>query len=242
MEEANPRPTADDGISARLDATDHDYFSVGFLARGVVIPDFVLNWFAHFYGPSPLNAGMGGYFAFRRNGLNVIAEIWYAGFGGQGYFRGSGADPETDYFNSQLGVVFGNFVFQWAVPVNEWFSVDIGIGLGLGGVVGNMQRQDATTTTPGRGYSICPGPGLGAPGYCPPDMPTAPGNDGTYHIRDNTTNPFGFGSGLVPPIFPWLDIPRVTARFTPIRQLVIRVDLGYSIYAFNWGGSIGYQF
>jgi hypothetical protein len=246
MEEANPRPAADNGISPRLDATDHDYFSVGYMVRGIVIPDFVINWFVDFTGPSAFNAGMGGFFAFRRNGLTVTAEVWYGGFGAQGYYRGHGAnDRDIDYVNSQLGVVFGNFVFQWAVPVNEWFAIDVGIGLGLGGVVGNMQRQDGYSLNVGGGapYGVCAGPGQTPTGptaaYCPPP---GSGDDGTYQITNRTNNGMGFGSGLIPPIFPWLDLPRVTFRFTPIRQLVARIDLSYSVYSFNFGGSVGYQF
>jgi hypothetical protein len=245
MEESRPRADLDNGISPRLDLTDHDYFSAGAFMRGLVIPDFVLNWFVHYYGSSIFNGGGGGYFAFRRNGLTVTFEVWYAGFGAQAAYNGTNNQPwEVDYVNSQLGVVFGNVAFQWAVPVNEWFAIDIGIGLGLGGVVGNMWRQDATPAA--GGYVPCPGPGMGAPGYCP-NADTNPANDGTYQISgvpgvSGHPNPFGFGGGLVPPIFPWLDIPRITLRFTPIRQIVGRIDLGYSVYSFNFGASLGYQF
>jgi hypothetical protein len=54
-------------------------------------------------------------------------------------------------------------------------------------------------------------------------------------------NPFYFGDGGIPPMMAWLDLPRITARFTPIRFLQIRVDLSYNIYGFSFGGGLGVQ-
>ena len=260
MEEANPRPAPDDGISARPDETNHDYFSVGFLARGVIVPDFMISAFVSYRGPNAHNGGMGGFFSWRRNGLTLTAEVWYGGLSGQGFFHGmSAADTETEYVNSQLGAIFGNLVFQWAVPVTPWFSIDIGLGLGLGGVYGNLYRQEAAPA-PGSqyGYQMCSGIGSPNGAYCegPVEMPGATGRlddsrqrGGTYQLSTNGMpgtgtgpNPFYFGDGGVPPIFPWLDLPRITARFNPIRQLLIRVDLGYTVFGFHWGGALGYQF
>lgn len=261
MEEEHPRPQADDGITAVSDETNHDYFTFGFLARGVVIPDFMINAFVVYHGPNALNAGMGGFFSWRRNGLNVTAEVWYLGMGAQGFFHGIGdQDVMTEFVDSQLGIVFGNFVFQWAIPVTPWFSLDIGLGIGLGGVMGNLYRQEATPNpSAGYGYSQCAGPGNGPGGsagaYCEGPVEHVGANGrldntrqvgGTYQITNNGStgtgpNPFYFGDGGVPPIFGWIDLPRITARFTPIRQLAIRVDLSYNIYGFGFGGSIGYQ-
>ncbi len=257
MEEEHPRPQSDDGITAVYDETNRDYFSFGFLARGVVVPDFMINAFVSYRGSNALNAGMGGYFAWRRNGFNVMAEVWYLGFGAQGYYHGiSAADIETEYVNAQLGAVFGNFVFQWAIPVTPWFAIDIGLGLGLGGITGNIYRQEAYPNAGAQyGYSMCQGVGMPNAAYCdgPLERPGPGGRldssrqmGGTYQIQNGGApgtgpNPFYFGDGGVPPMFGWIDLPRVTARFTPIRQLQIRVDLSYNIYGFGFGGSLGYQ-
>jgi len=258
LEEAEPLAEHDDGISARFDETNHDYFSFGVFGRGVVIPGALIAAFVNYQGGNPVNGSIGGYFAWRKNGLSVIAEVGYVGLGGDGYYRGmSAADTEMEFVRSQLGVVFGSFVFQWAVPVTEWFSIDLGIGIGLGGVTGNLTRQEAYRDTSAQyGYGTCTGPGNPDAAYCegPLEHPGPSGRlddsrsrGGTYQINSGspggptTPNPFYFGDGGVPPIFGWLELPRVTARFTPIRQLQIRLDVSYNLYGVAFGGSLGYQ-
>lgn len=258
MEEAHPAPVADDGISAVADVTNRDYFSFGVFGRGVVIPGALIAAFVNYQGSNPVNGAIGGYFAWRKNGLSVIAEVGYVGLGGDGYYRGmSAADSEMEFVRSQLGVVFGSFVFQWAVPVTEWFSLDIGIGVALGGVTGNLSRQEAYRDPSAQyGYGTCAGVGSPDPGYCegPQEHPGSTGRlddsrtrGGTYQIQNNGgagtgPNPFYFGDGGVPPIFGWLELPRITARFTPIRQLQVRLDVSYNLYGIAFGGSLGYQF
>ncbi len=259
LEEEPPVEPADDGIDP-TERPNTDYFSVGMIMRGIVIPDFIQGLFVHYSGPTPVNMGGGGYFNWRRNGFNVIAEIWYAGFGNQGFYRSeSDPDTETEMVQSHLGVVFGNFVFGWAFDVTNWFAVEVGLGLGFGGMVGDMSRQEARPDARApNGYTACAGPGDGNPSYCegPPIESPNPANGrldggrvhgGTYQITNNGsagTGPsaFYFGDGGVPPMFVWVDLPRIGLRFRPIRQIQIRLDGGYNLYGFNFGGSIGYGF
>lgn len=267
LEESEEPPSADDGISARLDETNRDYFNFGFLTRGIVVPDFLIGAFVTYRGNSPVEGTLGGYFAWRRNGLNFIVEAGYTGLYGDGFFHGtSAADTEMEYVRANLGVVFGSVQVQWAVPINEYFAIDIGFGLSLGGTIGNLYRQEATPdSTAASGYRMCTGPLDGGGGYCEGNVERVGTNGrldgsrtmgGTYQIQNGGgpgptgngngaqgtgPNPFYFGDGGIPPMFGWLDLPRVTARITPIRQLVIRVDLSYNLYGFAFGGSIGYQ-
>lgn len=257
LEESEEPPSADDGISARLDETNHDYFNFGFLTRGIVVPDFLISAFVQYHGGSPVEGTLGGYFAWRRNGLNFIVEAGYTGLYGDGFFHGmNAADSEMEYVQAHLGVVFGSVQVQWAIPVNQYFAIDIGFGLSLGGTIGNLYRQEATPdSTASSGYRPCVGPNDAGGTYCEGTVERVGTNGrldgsrqmgGTYQLQNNGApgtgpNPFYFGDGGIPPMFGWLDLPRVTARITPIRQLVIRVDLSYNLYGFAFGGSIGYQ-
>jgi hypothetical protein len=253
LEEDEPAVAPDDGI----DPTEHentDYFSAGAIFRGIIIPDFMQRLFVDYRGGTPINAGMGAYFNWRRNGFNVIAEVWYAGFQNEGYYHGLGADDtEMEQIQSHLGAVFGNFVFGWAFTVTNWFAIELGLGLGFGGMVGNMYRQEAYPS--GGGYAACTGPGAPNPSYCEPTLETRNPDTGrldgtrvhggTYQQNGGANNgpsPFYFGDGGVPPMFFWIDLPRIGLRFRPIRQIQIRLDGGYNLYGFNFGGSIGYGF
>lgn len=259
LEEDAPVEAHDDGLDP-TERPNTDNFSLGVIMRGVVIPDFIQGLFVSYRGPTPVNMGMGGYFNWRRNGFNVIAEVWYAGFQNQGYYRdASDPDTETEMIQSHLGVIFGNFVFGWAFDVTNWFAIELGLGLGFGGLVGDMYRQEARPVAGGQyGYASCRGTGDGDPAYCegpPVEMPNpATGrlddnrvHGGTYQIENNGaagTGPsaFYFGGGGVPPMFFWVDLPRIGVRFRPIRQIQIRLDGGYNLYGFNFGGSVGYGF
>lgn len=258
---------ADDGVNPR-ELPDHDYYFTGAFFRGVIIPGFMQDVFVHYEGGTPVNFGGGAFFGWRRNGFNVRAEVWYEGFGNVGYYRGrNDPDYELERVQSDLGVVFGSFLFGWTFQINEYFGIDLGFGLGLGGLTGNMWRQEA--------YRRGGGGPSGTPAEC--TEPGAAGGDATYcegdgiPAEDRHTNhdtpgptyqrfcasnpsapeclgssglpsPFYFGDGGVPPMFFWIDLPRIGVTIKPIRQFEIRIDGGYNLYGFNFGASMGVGF
>lgn len=253
LEEVAPVESVDDGISPG-ERPDTDYFFLGAFMRALFVPDFIQGLFVSYEGGTAINGAGGAYFGWRRNGFNVVAEVWYAGFGHQGFYHGSGAaDTEYESVQSNLGVVMGSFLFGWTIPVTEWLGIDIGFGLGFGGMTGSLTRQEAyrDTTVAGRPLRECAGPGSPDTTYCESavEMPGPEGRlddtrtrGGTYQRSNTSPNPFYFGDGGVPPVFFWLDLPRIGVTIRPIRQIQIRIDGGYNLYGFNVGGSIGYGF
>lgn len=255
----------DDGINPR-ELSDHDYFFTGIFMRGVVIPDFMQSLFVHYEGGTPVNGGGGAYFQWRRNGFNVRAEVWYLGMGNTGFYRGLNAvDSELERVQVDLGVVMGNFSFGWTFWINEYFGIDLGFGLGLGGVTGNMWRQEAYRTAGGRPSdpaAECRGPGDPATGgYCEAtpveDRHTNHDADGATYQRycampganpayctggSGRPSAFYFGDGGTPPLFFWIDLPRLGVTIKPIRQFEIRLDGGYNLYGFNFGAAMGVGF
>ena len=247
---------------------DTDYFFFGAFARGVIVPEFIQQIFVQtepgqFSGGTPLNMGAGAYFNYRRNGFNITAEAWYLGFGTSGYYHGIGAaDTEYERIQSTMGAVFGSFLFGWSFDVTNWFAIDLGFGLGFGGLVGNLTRDEAYRDPATRELRTCRGPNDTSDTsgtYCEAGVEVRdsagriPDNQagGTYQsLRTgdptvdgrNGANPWYFGGGGVPPMFFWLDLPRVGIRIKPIHQVQIRIDGGYNLYGFNFGGSLGYGF
>jgi hypothetical protein len=216
----------------------------------------------------PVNMGAGGFFTWRRNGFGVSAEVWYLGFGTAGYYHGLGAaDGEFEFIESSLGAIFGNFVFGWSIDVIDWFAFDIGFGLGFGGMVGNLYRTEALRDSGTGTLAPCSTPGEAGGTYCESDvelrgtggrLDDTRQRGGTYQrpqvssgdrtVNDqlrgprNGPNPWYFGDGGVPPMFFWLDLPRIGLRFKPIRQIQVQVNGGYNLYGFNFGGSLAYGF
>ncbi|MDQ3034895.1 MAG: hypothetical protein M3Y87_20980 [Myxococcota bacterium] len=251
LEERAPVESGESGLEPR-ELPDVDYFFVGVLGRGLIVPTFIQNIFIA-QGATPINGGLGAYFNYRRNGFNVQLEVFYQSFAVDGFYRGAG-DPEseTEFIHSELGVLFGSVGFGWAFDITEWFAFELGFGIGFGGVIGDLYRQEAYRGTGTDTYAACDGPGSPPSGdFCEPsvEMPSAEGRlddsrqrGGTYQLSRDTPNPHYFGEGGVPPIMFTIDLPRIAFRFKPIRQIQIRVEGAYNLYGFSVGASAGYGF
>lgn len=255
--------TESNGLASPVDAGEVDgldpnrdrQYWFGALIRAQVIPDYLpaafLDLSAGF--DTPVNGGGGAYFNYRRDDFNIQIEAFYQGYGWNGFVRGQNKPPtETEYIESQLGVVFGNLLFGWAFPVNEWFAVELNFGIGFGGMVGNLYRTEAWVDPAGEWH---PCVGFGNPaggGFCDDlgqvERPGPGGRlddtrvQGATLQRETGANPFYFGDGGVPPMFVTLDLPRVAFRFMPIPDMQIRAEMGFNVYGFSFGANAAYGF
>lgn len=213
------------------------YHHVGAFVRGIFAPRFIQNIFVN-GGVNALNVGAGGFYNYRRDGLNIIAEVWWAGFYGTGPFVGKN-EPQTniEMLESELLVVFGNIVLMWSIPIASWLAIELGFGIGFGGVFGALWRTEAYPD--GETWRACDGPDDPSTSYC--EASVAQGGEGQYQRREGTPEPYNF-SGGVPPLWFWIDLPRVAVRIKPLRQLQIRVEGGFAAYAFHFGSSLAFGF
>lgn len=250
LEEDAPVERGRSGLEPR-EEQDVNYFFVGALARGLVIPAFIQNIFVA-TDATPVNGGFGAFFNYRRNGFNVQLEVVYQGFGVNSTYRGLGEpDIETERIQSSLGLIYGNVSFGWAFDITEWLAFELGFGIGLGGLIGDLYRQAVVTDGVG-GYVDCTGPASGPPGspagtYCGPnerpDPNERPGPNGDpYQLTQGVPNQHYFGERGIPPIFFNLDLPRIALRFKPIHQIQLRAEAAYNVYGFSFGASAGYGF
>ncbi|MCX7808530.1 MAG: hypothetical protein N2515_07965, partial [Deltaproteobacteria bacterium] len=219
---------------------DVSYYHFGGILRGVVVPTFIQQIFVDYSSGQgstgePLNLGVGGYFNWRKNGLGVTLEVWHLGFYAKGYYKGKNdGESEWEFVESDLSVLFGSFLISWAVNVASWFAIDIGFGLGFGGVLGDLWRTEAWRDNATGRLNVCNGPGMPMSGdYCENSLELrssagrlddARQRGGTYQRHKtedpaqdsrNGPNPHYLGSGGVPPIFFWVDLPRIALRFKP---------------------------
>jgi len=222
---------------------DTDYFFLGALGRAVIIPGFIQEPFVD-GGIDGFNPGAGLTFNWRRNNFNVIANVWWNNAQGDGYFRAQG-DPRTDteYITVDLGVVFINAEFLWSFPITDWFAFEVGFDLGIGFIYGNLVRNEAYESSVGADdWQPCDGANDPAsPSYCETAAPDPCYNTDGGHYNCTEPNWFTDG-GDTPFVFPWVGLPHVALRFKPIHQFQIRVDVGYGLYNFYFGGSLSYGF
>lgn len=213
------------------------YHHLGVFARGIIAPKFIQNLFVN-GGLNAMNLGVGGFYNYRRDGLNIIVEVWRAGFYGTAPFYGLNERPDAiELIESELSVVFGNIVLMWSIPLASFLAIEIGLGLGFGGVFGTLWRTEAYPD--GDSWAACLDAGAPDPTYCDPRE--ANGGDGHYQRLDGTPEEYNF-SGGVPPLWFWVDLPRVAIRIKPLRQLQIRVEGGFAAYAFHAGASLAFGF
>jgi hypothetical protein len=217
------------------------YHHVGVFARGIIAPQFIQNLFVQ-GGLTALNVGVGGFYNYRKDGLNIIAEVWWAGFYGTGPFAALNESLDAmEMVESELQVVFGSIALMWSITLTSWLAIEVGLGLGFGGVFGGLYRTEAYPE--GSGWTACRGPDdpNDPANYCDAREGTEANAEGHYQRVDGTPNPYNF-SGGVPPLWFWIDLPRVAIRIKPLRQIQIRVEGGFAAYAFHFGSSLAFGF
>lgn len=231
MEDEAPVEASTDNLDP-TEAEDEDYFFLGAFYRHVVIPGFMQELFVE-GGIDASNPGAGLQFLWRRNNLNVGLNVWWNNAQGTGFFRAQG-DPRTDteYIDVQLGVVFVNAELMWSFPITEWFAIELGFDLGVGFIYGDLVRTEAYESSPGADdWRACDGPVTPNANYC-----EASGGHYDY------VEPSWADGGDRPVVFPWISFPHLALRFKPIHQIQIRVDGGYGLYGFFFGGGVSYGF
>jgi len=242
LEEEAPAEQFVDSTDPR-EVEDTDYFFLGAMGRGVIIPGFVQELFVE-GGIDGFNPGAGLSFNWRRNNFNVVANVWWNNAVADGYFRANG-DPriEQEFIDVDLGVLFVNAEFLWSFPLTDWLAFEIGFDLGFGFIYGSLVRTEAYESSPGQGdWQPCEGSGMPNNEYCndtPAPDPCYDNNGG--HFQCEEPNWFTEG-GDTPFLFPWVALPHLAVRIKPIRQIQIRIDGGYGLYNFFFGGSVSYGF
>jgi hypothetical protein len=269
-EDEGESPVAQDSTDPH-EVASQDYFFLGAFYRHSFIPTFMIDLFTQ-EATRARNPGFGFEFTMRKAGFSIITSLYYQRFAVDGPFLANGDPPaQVEFIESDLWTVMGGADFLWSTPINDMFSFEYGIGVGLGVVGGDMVRTEAYPDD-GRGsvggFSPCVGPGVvqpgspasaGGGGYC--DAPAAPSHTTEYTDRDGgqhtvPTNIDGergaqyhvkarrwTNGGSVPNVWFRLSLPHIAVRFKPIRQFQMRVDGGFDLFSgFFVGGSLAYGF
>lgn len=231
-----------------------ELYHFGVFARGIFVPQFIQNLFVS-GGSNALRYGAGIMFNYRRDGFNMIVEVWGADFAHAAPYHGlNEADTETEWLEVELDLLFVNFAAMWSIEIASWLAIEVGFGLGAGGVFGNLWRTEAYPDRDApSGWTPCahdtvptdatPHGGTDAAGtrYCDESEARDPAFEGSYQRLENTAEPQNFTGG-VPPVFFWVDIPRIAIRIKPIRQIQLRLEGGFALFGFHFGGSLAIGF
>ncbi|MCU0673127.1 MAG: hypothetical protein MUE69_10090 [Myxococcota bacterium] len=213
------------------------YFFLGAAYWHTFTPSFILNLFTD-ESTKTNNPGIGLQFTYRKDAFDIVTSLYYQTYAVNGPFRGAGdEDTETEIIDSDLKMVAVSVSFLWSTEFTDWFAIQYGIGLGVGGVFGDMIRTEAYRV--GNGWERCVGPSNPPNAFCDPTS-VADGEDGGHFGARARRWTQG---GSVPNVWFRASLPHLALRFKPIKQLMIRVDGGFDLFSgFFVGGSLNFGF
>jgi hypothetical protein len=224
------------------------YMFAGANWRYLRMPSWTLEMFVE-SAPSLGAAGsFFGEFGYRKDGFQVTGALGWLSWNFTGPFQLAG-DPDTDteWIEGDFNLIVGSGTFTWSTAFTDWFAVEYGLEAGLALVTGDMTRSEAYRDANGD-FAKCERagdvPGVPASGtYCAqplaePGQPRPATNeadeDGEHY---GVKQPKGIANGGVPRALPVLG-PRLSLRFKPIKQLVLRVDVPLPIAPFGFMGGL----
>jgi hypothetical protein len=233
--DGDERDDSDDGDA--FDPKEPPRWFFGAFTRMVAVPTFMLELFLD-AAPGVVNASGGALVDYHTDTFIVEFGLGYTSYHFAGPYRAKG-DPEqdTEYVDSTLGMVHLTGSMLWDAQFHKMFAVEYGFGLDLGVITGEMVRSEAYSTGGGN-YKRCNGPlspatisPSGEP-YC---EPTVSGGQ-TDGVNDMGAQ-YGVTEDSIPPVMLFPMIPHLALRFTPHRQVAIKLDFSYGIVQFTLGAS-----
>jgi len=221
-----------------------NYYFLGFFYHHHFTPQFILNLFTD-DSTAANNPALGLEFTYRKDEFDIVVRGWYQQYHVDGPFRAAG-DPEEDVeiVVSDLQTAFVGATFLWGTQFNDIIGLQYGIGIGIGGVWGDVVRTEARPAQAGEpgtnGFVACSGPNdMRNPRYCEDSMATTDDDRaGHYNFVASKWN----DGGSVPLL--WFRVaPQLSLRIKPIKQLLFRADVGFDLFSgFFVGGSVAYGF
>jgi len=209
------------------------YYFLGVFYRHTWTPRFLISLFTD-EQTAASNPSAGLEFTYRKDDFEIITQLWYQAYFVNGPFRGKGDTlQETEFIDSELKAAFIGASFLWSTMFTDWIGLEYGLDIGIGGVWGDLQRNEARPSDADgsvRGYTACSGPSDPAdPTYCEPG--------GNYGVEGSWLD-----GGSRPLVYARL-APHLAIRIKPIHQLVFRIDGGFDLFSgFFLGGSAAFGF
>jgi len=210
----------------------------GAYLQGAFVPSFMLQLFLD-EAPTVANVGFGFTATHRTaDGMSLVLGLGYAGYGFDGGYRAKG-DPEldTEYLQSTLGLLHLRAQVLWSTDiVKDRLSFEYGVGLDFGVVLGSLTRTEAYRDAAGV-YAPCAGP-LDPRGGAFCELPVTPLARTDAYDQDGAH--YGVVEKRVPPVMAIPMLPALALRYTPIRELAIKLDAAFGLMQFSIGLSAAY--
>ncbi len=219
-------------------------YGVAARLRWVSVPAWMLNLFTK--KNVPLSSwGTGIEFFRRKANFDLVLSFSYQNMSppdGNWLGKGHMANIDTDYVQFDGLALWGvDLGFVWHAPINEWFGIHFGAGIGVAYVAGDILRTSNTG---------CNEMNAGDISMCKPLGSTYNQSSNTLTLNastlspgpDDPQNPHRFADPNVPPVLPIVNLLfGVNFRLPQVRGWEARLEGGF-YNAFFMGGAVGYTF
>lgn len=214
---------------------------LGAYFRHLEVPGYMLDAFLD-RAPEISNNGFGLVGTYRTgDGLNIEFGFGYMPFEFEGPLLSPGSPiTDTELGHSDLGFVHLTGSVLWDIEFHSTVALEIGVGLDLGLLTGDLVRNEAYLDPASGDFKDCAGPGnpvVVDPGamrqYCDVTMVTTdPGDEGEhYNVKAD-----------LPPGFALPMLPHVALRVQPFKFLAIKGELAFGIVTWFAGVSLHASF
>jgi hypothetical protein len=232
------------------------------------LPPTLLKAYTVKHGPTVSNTkSFAAELAFRRKGFQVTTAVGFMRLKARGPFQLKN-DPieDTEWLQADFKLLNLTTAITWSTTFADWFSLEYGLEAGIGFLFGDMIRSEAyrrkngswgkcpawASQTPNQNDTLhfnpeFPNPTPEQKRYCqipdgpsgqvPPRTNSADMDGEQYGVKAQK----GLFNGGVPHAIPILG-PRLSLRFKPIHQLVIRLDVPLPILPFGIVGGVAAQY
>jgi outer membrane protein OmpA-like peptidoglycan-associated protein len=229
-------------------ADDAQWFLGGYYRHTWVPGAFVSPFFERV--PTIRNHGF-GITASHHSRTGVTAEfgIGYMPYHFSGAVTERGAEIEgTEYATSKLALVHLTGSLLWPIELHRMLSLEIGLGIDLGAVIGSLRRSEAYRDANGD-FHACDkalkpattGPDLDAMGaampYCDPAI-----DDRGNVVASNPANvkgaQYGIRESRIPPVMMVPMLPHLAIRFAPHERIAIKLEAAFGLAQVWFGASL----
>ncbi len=221
--------------TSRAEDPSKAYYLAGLRLRWIMVP----KWFIDMFGVDSMtkdgrnllinNAGVGGEFTYRKDGLDITASIWWVGLswdGGVAFKESSKSANSWEVVTNNLSSLLFSVDFVWSTSLTDWFAFTYGVGIGIGIPISSGNKPFVRTESKFT------------------DSPLTPCGDGDW--SPNATNGCVNGEQdhevykLPTGIVPWINLLG-GMRFKVSRHWAVYTDFGFGI-GFQAGVRGGYIF
>lgn len=209
---------------------------LGAYLHGVWVPGFMLGLFLQ-DPPTIANPAFGLTATHRsKDGFSLVMGLGYVGYSFTGGMHEKGKpDVDTEYVQSTLGVVHLTGAMLWSSQlVQDTLSVEYGFGLDFGFITGKLMRTEGYPDGKG-GYLPCDRAGFPDTTYCEATVSGGPTDSynqqgAQYHVKEQR----------IPPVIVLPMLPLLTLRYTPVRNVAVKLEAAYGVFQFMFGISAAY--